>query len=81
MFRFLIILFLIIYLFFKFGQFLFKVFFLGNSQQARTNFDNRRRTSQPPGSNVNIEYAPDPKGGKREGHLKGGDYVDYEELK
>lgn len=70
MLRLLLIFSLIFYVLYKFG------FFRALSGEARRqqNFDRK-----PPNSNVNVDAAP-PKEKKRSG-FKGGDYVDYEEIK
>jgi hypothetical protein len=70
MFRLLIIFSLIFYVLYKFG------FFRAISQEARKqqNFDRR-----PPNSKINVDAVP-PKEKKRSG-FKGGEYVDYEEIK
>ncbi len=64
MFKFLLILFLIAYLLSKIGGFFFKA---GAASQRR-NVDG------------NISTDPAPKKEKRNGTIKGGDYIDYEEV-
>jgi hypothetical protein len=66
MFRFLLILSIIGYLVYKIGGFFFKA---GAASQQFRNQPPRRQNSVP----------PDPD--KRNGNIKGGDYVDYEEVK
>ncbi len=70
MLRLLLIVSLIFYVLYKFG------FFRALSQGARRqqNFDRK-----PPNGNVNVD-APPPKEKKRS-DFKGGEYVDYEEIK
>ena len=68
MLRLLLIFSLIFYVLYKFG------FFRAFTQETRSQ-QNRR----PPNSNVNVDSAPQ-KEKKRSG-FKGGDYVDYEEVK
>ncbi|REE05832.1 DUF4834 family protein [Marinoscillum furvescens] len=86
MLKFLIIIGLIAYVFFKVGGALFRMFFLGASQQQRTQYQNQRYREQAhqsrkaPGSNVNIDYVPR-KEEKSDKDFQGGDYVDYEEVK
>jgi hypothetical protein len=66
--RFLIILSIIAYLLYKIGGFFFKAG--AASQQYR---------QTPPKQNSNVK--PDSAPGKRNGSIKGGEYVDYEEVK
>jgi hypothetical protein len=68
MFKFLIILGIIAYLIFKIGGFFFKAG--AASQQFR-------EQSRRPQNNVPTDRAKD----KPDGHIKGGEYVDYEEVK
>ena len=71
MLRLIVILVLLIYLVNKVGGFLFRV--LGHSQRTPPNF-------RPPGdANVNMDSPP--KKTNRKSGIKGGDYVDYEEVK
>jgi len=69
MYRLLLIFALIFYVLYKFG------FFRAISQEAR----GQRTNSRPPGGNVNVDAVP-PKEKKPSG-FKGGEYVDYEEIK
>jgi len=71
MFKFLIILSLVAYVIYKVGGLFFRAG--AASQQAR--FQQRR----PQDGSINADAAP--KKDKRNGHIKGGDYVDYEEVK
>jgi hypothetical protein len=65
--RFLLILALVGYVLYKVGGFFFKVG--AASQQPR----------QPrPQGNVHVDSAPKK---EKDGHIKGGDYIDYEEVK
>ena len=82
MFKFLLILFLVIYLITKIGGFIMRTLFSGfikNQQDFQQNQNTHYR--KPSGGNVNIEYIPDSKKTKptKDG-FKGGDYVDYEEV-
>jgi|APTNR8051073442_1049403.scaffolds.fasta_scaffold00001_494 hypothetical protein len=70
MLRLLLIFSLIFYVLYKFG------FFRIISQEARSQQNFNRR---PPNGNVNVNEAP-PKEKKRS-NFKGGEYVDYEEIK
>ncbi|CAN5140577.1 hypothetical protein BH23BAC1_BH23BAC1_01160 [soil metagenome] len=87
MIKFLIITFLILYLIFKFGGFLLRIFFntLGNrvhqkfAEQA-TNGATYTKT-KPKGSNVEVEFSSNNNGQKNKPEFKGGEYVDYEEVK
>lgn len=84
MLKFLLITFLVGYLVYKVGGYLFRIFFwsLGNKMQNSQNFDRSQPQSpRPPNSNVDIDYIP--KNGKEEKGktFKGGEYVDYEEIK
>ena len=73
-----------VYTFYKVGQFLFKMFFIGAAQHSRQTFQGQQRRNhqqRPTDGNVNIDYVPNPNTKKGDGHLKGGDYVDFEEVK
>ena len=70
MLKFLIILGLVAYILYKFGSFFYNV---GASSQQR-----QQRPQRPANGNVNID--PNPKTNKG-GKYKGGEYVDYEEVK
>lgn len=50
----------------------------GGQQQ---NFKEKQQGQKPSDGNVNIEYAPTKKHSKSADNFKGGDYVDYEEVK
>lgn len=53
-----------------------------NGGQRPQNFSGGQQTKKPPvGGNVNVEYAPTKKSPKSSDDFKGGDYVDYEEVK
>jgi hypothetical protein len=69
MWKFIIILVLVIYLLNKVSVFIFRV---AGQKQTPPNF------RRPPEGNINMDSAP--KKGKK-GGLKGGEYVDYEEVK
>lgn len=73
MFKFLIILFLISFLVLRVGGFFFRVLAgMSGVQQTKTK-------PRPRGGNVDIDYNPNTKSSKD--GLRGGEYVDYEEVK
>lgn len=67
------------YLLYKIGGFLFKMFFMSLSQQQRQSTHRQTRTSRD--GNVNIDYTSKKSSGKDDKGFKGGEYVDYEEIK
>lgn len=71
MFKFIIILVLLIYLLSKVSSILFRI--MGRPQQAPPQY------RRPPEGNINVD--PNFKKGGKKGGLKGGEYVDYEEVK
>lgn len=77
----LIILILVIYVFYKVAGFLFKLVF-GSLRNDPGQFrsQNRQYTRKAPGSNLNIDKVPQDKPNKKSGY-KGGEYVDFEEVK
>lgn len=80
MIKFLIITFLIFYLIFKFGGLLLRMFFrsLGDRVHQKYTEQNSSYTrTKPRGSNVDVEI-PQP---VKKQEFKGGEYVDYEEVK
>lgn len=83
MIKFLLITFLIIYLLFKIGGYLFRIFFWSLGGKMQDGHTNNRHASnvRPPNSNVDIHYVPKDKKEKKEKAFKGGEYVDYEEIK
>ena len=80
MFKFLLILFLIGYLFFKIGGFIFRLF-LGRTakaaQERQYQQNNKGRTTK---DGLNIDHVPNQKGKRTGGNFKGGEYVDYEDV-
>ncbi|MDA0194081.1 MAG: DUF4834 family protein [Bacteroidetes bacterium] len=81
MFKFLLILFLISYIVYKVGGFIFKVLYSGFSEaQRQGNFNSQHKAQKrkAPGSNLDIEHIPDKN--KKDQKFKDGDYVDYEEV-
>ena len=80
MLKFLIISALVFYLVYKFSGFLIKGLFSANKA---ANKDKEFRSSskfKPSDGNVNVDYVPK-EDGKKPGDFKGGEYVDYEEVK
>ncbi|MBV6645659.1 MAG: hypothetical protein KI790_09430 [Cyclobacteriaceae bacterium] len=82
MIKFLIICFLISYLFFKVGGYIFKMFFLGASgyQQQRTSNSQYQDRKRPVDGNLNIDHMPKQKQSGKQKGFEGGDYVDFEEV-
>lgn len=79
--KFLIISFLILYLVFKLGGFFLRMFFRSLGARAQQKYTEQKgfyKTSKPQGSNVDIEYE---KAKAKKTVIKGGEYVDYEEIK
>jgi len=84
MFKILIIFFLVIYVVFRLGGFIIRMLFSGFSNQQRQTSQSGQRPQQyrkPSDGNVNIDYMPKDKKQRPQGDIKGGDYVDYEEVK
>lgn len=85
MFKFLLLLFLFIYIISKLGGFILRTLFSGFSSQTRqqTYHSQGQQTQQrqPKDGNVIIDYNPKEKRQSKDGGtFKGGDYVNYEEL-
>jgi len=79
MIKFLLIVFLVSYLLYKVGGFLFRMFFISLTQQQRTSA-NQKQTKTSRNGNVDIQFANDQKKRSNKG-FEGGEYVDYEEVK
>ena len=83
MLKFLLIFFIIFYLVFKVGGFLVRLF-LGNlvkqNRQQTYQYDTAQK-KQPRDGNVHIDYIPEEGQDKEPKEYKGGDYIDYEEVK
>jgi len=78
MLKFLVILFIVSYVTFKLGGFLMKALNAAAGRDpGQQNFNNR--TKKGTDGNVNIDYVPNEKKGGND--YKGGEYVDYEEVK
>lgn len=82
MFKFLLIIFLISYVVYKLGGMLMRVFFAKafQHQHAYNQQQHQAHRRKSTSGNVHIDYVPDDKS-KSEGHMKGGEYVDYEDVK
>ncbi|UXX80340.1 DUF4834 family protein [Reichenbachiella carrageenanivorans] len=84
MFKFLLLLFLFIYVIAKVGGFIFRALFSNFTSQARQQTyqsNGSRAARQPKDGNVIINYNPkDRRQSKDGGSFKGGDYVNYEEV-
>lgn len=74
MLKFLLILSLFVFIVFKIGGFLFRLA-AGSSPQHPY----RQTRTKPSDGNVHVDYVPGEK--KSKGNFKGGEYVDYEEVK
>ncbi|GAA5031916.1 hypothetical protein GCM10011506_24850 [Marivirga lumbricoides] len=87
MFKVLLITFLIGYIFFKVGGFLFRIFLGGlgakyATQNGRQHFNNQSQQKKKTADGINIEFVPEDDKNKRSAsNFKGGEYVDYEEIK
>ena len=79
--KFLLILILVIYAFYKVAGFLFKIVF-GNLRNDPGQFSGRNQhySKRAPGSNLNIDKIPTNRSSKGQSY-NGGEYVDYEEVK
>ena len=65
-----------VYLIYRIGVLLFKTLFIGFKQSKRSSNPGGWHKHSVPGSNVDIQHIP-----KKSKGFKGGDYIDYEELK
>ncbi len=85
MLKFIIISILVIYLIFKLVGFAFRLMFgAAYEQQKRTQEAQRQQYTtrrKAPNSNLNIDKSPEKERNKSGNDFKGGDYVDYEEIK
>lgn len=80
MFKFLLIIFLISYVLYKVGGFFFRMLFMNLTQQQSQRGNARQQQKRPADGNVSIDYVPEEKSKKRAG-MKGGEYVDFEDVK
>ncbi|MFT6037039.1 MAG: hypothetical protein ACJAT1_000878 [Marivirga sp.] len=84
MFKFLLILFIIGYVFVKVGGFIFRMFLGGIGaksafQQAAQNGQQQQKKRTADG--ISIDFVPEDKNKRRAKNFRGGEYVEYEELK
>ncbi|MDW3208411.1 MAG: DUF4834 family protein [Reichenbachiella sp.] len=85
MFKFLLLLFVFIWVIAKLGGFILRTLFGGFTTQARQQTyqsqGQRSQQRQPRDGNVSIDFNPrDRQQSKDSGNFKGGDYVNYEEV-
>ncbi len=85
MIKFLLILFIVFYLLWKVGGFLFRNILLKSfMKQQQANFQQgkqqQKQYRRPANGNVNVEFIP-PESTSKGKTFKGGEYVDYEEIK
>ena len=83
MFKFLIIIFLFFFILMRLGGFFLRVLFGRAAQQANQQQSQYRsqNTRKPSDGNVNIDYVPKETKKNAPKNFKGGDYVDFEEVK
>ena len=79
MIKFLVILVLIIYVFYKTAGFLFRIVF-GNLRSDPGSFQRKQYSKKAPNSNLNIDKVPSPQSKSKPGY-EGGEFVDFEEVK
>ena len=76
---------LIIYVIYRVGAFLWKIIFItaSNAQQQQRQYQRTQPQARKkaPNSNLNIDYSPKDGNDPKAKDYKGGDYVDYEEVK
>lgn len=77
MFKVLIIIFVFFFVLSKIGGFIFRTLFGAAAQRTQ---QQEPTTRKPASGNVHIDYAPK-QGEKSPKNFKGGDYVDFEEIK
>lgn len=80
MFKFLLILFLIGYLFFKIGGFLFRLFLGRTAKAAQERQYQQNNSGRKTKDGINIDHVPNQKNKRDGGNFKGGEYVDYEDV-
>ena len=85
MIKILLIIFLFFFVFIRLGGFIMKLLFSGfvKKQQQQTSSQGYRQQRKPADGNVNVDYIPKnaKKGNTSKSDFKGGDFVDYEEVK
>lgn len=79
MLKFFLIVFILGYVFFKGLGFFFRVILGGSAVNRNTEQSHTQR--QPSGGNVKVDYAPQNNSKKSKSDFKGGEYVDFEEVK
>ncbi|MEQ8924864.1 MAG: DUF4834 family protein [Fulvivirga sp.] len=79
MLKFLLIIFILGYVFFK-GLGFFIRMILGGSSMNQYGNQQQNSSQRPKNSNVNVDYIPKDQKPKKE-NFKGGEYVDFEEVK
>lgn len=77
MFKALLIIFAFFFIVFRIGGFFMRLFF-GGVQTRQQQANNRNAQQKPVDGNVNIDHIPDK---NKKDSFKGGDYIDYEEVK
>lgn len=81
MLKFFLITFLVFYLLFRFGGFLFRLLFgISNTRSQTYSEGHTRSRTGNPKDDINIDYIPKDKKDSS-GKYRGGDYIDYEEVK
>ena len=80
--KFFLLLFLILFLIIRLGGFFIRLLFGSLLNQQRQSYQARQHTyqRQPKGGNVHVDYVPHDKASANS-TIKGGDYVDFEEVK
>ena len=78
MLKYLLIIFLFLFLIFRVGGFIFKILGGGSSSQKRASGGKQDRYT-PKGGNVNVDFQPGKQRKKKD--FDDGEYVDYEEVK
>ncbi|MGK7391353.1 MAG: DUF4834 family protein [Candidatus Cyclobacteriaceae bacterium M2_1C_046] len=81
--KFLIISFILFYIIFKLFGFFFKILLRGSAQQQQYHYGNNNHQKKPSDGNVTIDYIPKDRKNQKKApvNYKGGDYIDYEEVK
>lgn len=86
MLKFLLISFLIFFIVYKLLKFFFKLFLVKSAaqfqqRQYQSSQNYQQRYQKPREGNINIDYIPKQKKEREEKSFKGGEYIDYEEVK
>lgn len=77
--KFLIILLVIFFVFPPLLRYLFRLFIKDQFQKAQKQFYNEHARPQRPEGRIDVDYVPPQKGKGQD--FKGGEYIDYEEVK